>query len=156
MKNILSYLIFTTFLLTFNASLANIIKGEWSFTKDPEYCYIGSAPDIIDIPSGKKRGDTYVLVYRINKSKEPVVQIVAGYPFDENSEVKIIIDNNNFSFPLIEEDTAFTDDDRKIILAMKKGMQLTVIGKSSRGTQTKDIYNLKGFTSAYNKLFDDC
>ena len=54
-----------------------------------------------------------------------------------------------FTIPCIE-------NDNKVILSMKKGLELIVKGHSSRGTLTKDIYTLKGFTAAYNNLFDDC
>ena len=46
--------------------------------------------------------------------------------------------------------------DKEVIFAMKKGIKLTVKGESSRGTKTTDIYTLKGFTVAYNQLFNDC
>ena len=39
---------------------------------------------------------------------------------------------------------------------MKKGLELTVTGESSRGTITNDTYALKGLTAAYNKLVEDC
>ena len=51
---------------------------------------------------------------------------------------------------------AWTDEDDKIIFAMKKGLELEVTGESSRGTITNDIYTLKGFTAALNKLTDEC
>ena len=51
---------------------------------------------------------------------------------------------------------AWTDEDNKVIFAMKKGLNLLVTGESSRGTITNDTYTLKGFTSAYNKLEKDC
>ena len=39
---------------------------------------------------------------------------------------------------------------------MKKGLNLTLTGESSRGTITNDNYSLKGFTAAINKLNKDC
>ena len=39
--------------------------------------------------------------------------------------------------------------------AMKKGIQLTVFGISSRETKTTDTYTLNGFTAAYNELIND-
>ena len=39
---------------------------------------------------------------------------------------------------------------------MKKGLELILSGESSRGTITNDIYTLKGFTLAINKLNEDC
>ena len=87
--------------------------------------------------------------------KNAIIQIVAGYPFKDNLEVIAIIDNTQFNF-YSEDDTAWTNDDNEVIFAMKKGIKLTVKGESSRGTKIKDIYTLKGFTLAYNQLFNDC
>ena len=39
---------------------------------------------------------------------------------------------------------------------MKKGLKLTLVGESTRGTITKDVYTLNGFTAAINKLNKDC
>ena len=39
---------------------------------------------------------------------------------------------------------------------MKKGLELTLTGESTRGTITNDVYTLKGFTNAVNQLNQDC
>ena len=155
MKNYFTFLLFSLSLLLSLSSVAKIEQGKWNFVKDPDYCYIGSAPEKLDIPEGKLRGDTYILVYRINKSKNAIVQIVVGYPFKNKQEVIVKIDNAQFNF-YSEDDTAWTNDDDKVIFAMKKGIKLTVKGISSRGTITTDIYTLKGFTAAFNRLQNDC
>ena len=51
---------------------------------------------------------------------------------------------------------AWTEEDAKVIFAMKKGLKLTVTGESSRGTITNDTYTLDGFTAVYNQLINDC
>ena len=51
---------------------------------------------------------------------------------------------------------AWTEEDAKVIFAMKKGLELKVTGESSRGTVTNDTYTLNGFTAAYNKLTEEC
>ena len=155
MKNYLTLLIFVVILEFASLSLANVEKGKWNFVKETEYCYIGSAPIETDIPEGKQRGITYILVYRINKSKDAIVQIAAGYPYKKDQKVSVTIDNSQFDF-YSEDDAAWFNDDNKVIFAMKKGIKLTVKGESSRGTKTTDIYTLKGFTAAYNQLFKDC
>ena len=137
------------------SSHANVEKGKWNFVKETDYCYIGSAPAETDLPEGKQRGITYILVYRINKSKEAVVQIAAGYPYKKDQNVGVTIDNAQFDF-YSDDDAAWFNDDSKVIFAMKKGIKLTVKGESTRGTKTTDIYTLKGFTLAYNQLFNDC
>ena len=155
MKNYLTFLIFIPMLALATSSYADVEKGKWNFVKDTDYCYIGSAPIETDLPEGKKRGVTYILVYRINNSKEAVVQIAAGYPYKKDQNVDVTIDNVQFDF-YSDDDTAWSNDDNKVIFAMKKGIKLTVNGESSRGTKTTDIYTLKGFTAGYNQLFNDC
>ena len=155
MKNYLSFLIFILILAFFTSSYAGVEKGKWNFVKEIDYCYVGSAPTETDLPEGKQRGLTYILVYRINKSKDAIVQITAGYPYKKGQTVSVTIDNSQYDF-FSDDDAAWTNDDSKVIFAMKKGIKLTVKGESSRSTKTKDIYTLKGFTTAYNQLFSNC
>ena len=72
--------------------------GKWNFADDEIYCIIGSYPIKQDIPEGKKRGDTFVLVYRMNKSPDAIIEIRAGYPYDEKKPVEIKIDKNYYKF----------------------------------------------------------
>ena len=138
--------------------MADIEKGKWNYVKENDYCFIGSLPIKSDIPEGKKRGKTYVLVYRINKNPDAIVQIEAGYPYDQNNIVEVKIDKTLYKFSSEEDtpETAWTDKDEEVIYAMKKGIKLNVHGISQRGTKTIDTYTLNGFTSAYNKLTKDC
>ena len=144
--------IITLFLSTESFSLE---KGKWTFTKDKDWCYIGSIP-LLEEGNYTKRGDTYFLVYRINNQPNPEIQINAGYNYSETKEVEVIIDNNKNLLSIVEGDTAWTENDKKIIESMKKGKEMIVKGTSSRGTLTTDTYTLIGFTAAYNKLKKDC
>ena len=155
MKNYLTFFIFILILTFATSSYANVEMGKWNFIKEVDYCFIGSAPVETDLPESKQRGITYILVYRINKSKDAIVQIAAGYPYKKDQNVDVTIDNVQFDF-YSDDDTAWSNDDNKVIFAMKKGIKLTIKGESSRGTKTTDIYTLKGFTAAYNQLFNDC
>lgn len=155
MKNHLTFFIFILILTFATSSYANVEMGKWNFIKEVDYCFIGSAPVETDLPESKQRGITYILVYRINKSKDAIVQIAAGYPYKKDQNVDVTIGNVQFDF-YSDDDTAWSNDDNKVIFAMKKGIKLTVKGESSRGTKTTDIYTLKGFTAAYNQLFNDC
>ena len=111
-----------------------------------------------DLPKDKKRGDTYILVYRMIGNSNAIIQIEAGYNYNTDEDIKIKIDNTTFKFYTTEDvpDSAWTDNDDKVIFAMKKGLDLTITGESSRGTVTNDKYTLKGFTSAFNKLSEEC
>ena len=142
-------------LLPASILLANIEKGKWNFVNEDNYCYVGSLPISSDIPEGKKRGDVYILVYRINKNPEAVVQINFGYPYKVEEPVNVKIDNKNYEF-YADGDSAWTSNDDEVIYAMKKGIKLNVHGISQRGTKTIDTYTLNGFTVAYNKLTKDC
>ena len=136
----------------------SIEKGKWSFVKDEDWCYIGSSPIKSDLPETKKRGDNYILVYKIIGSEENIIQIEAGYKYNLDKKINVKIDNANFDFYSTEDspETAWTNDDKKVIYAMKKGLELTLTGVSARGTITNDIYTLKGFTNAVNLLNNDC
>jgi len=107
------------------------------------------------MPKDKKRGDVYILVYRINKNPDVIVQISAGYIYKNDTPVKVKIDKKVYEF-FSEDDSAWTNDDNKIIYAMKMGVELVVTGFSNRETKTIDTYTLNGFTAAYNKLTKDC
>ena len=78
----------------------------------------------------------------------------------EDAKLGIIvkIDKGEYNFYTTQEipGTAWTNEDSKVIFAMKKGLELVVKGESSRGTITNDEYTLKGFTAEYNKLIEEC
>ena len=146
-------------LLTFTSNVSfSLEKAKWSFVKDDSWRYIGSMPIKSDLPKSKKRGDNYILVYKVIGSDENIVQIEAGYKYNLNKAISVKIDNTYFEFYSTEDssETAWTNNDKKVIYAMKKGINLTLSAESARGTVTNDIYTLKGFTSAVNQLNKDC
>ena len=151
-----------TFIIIFFANISNNLfaleKGSWTLTTDNDWCYIGSLPIKSDLPETKKRGENYILVYKIIGSDQNIVQVEAGYQYNLDKDIIVKIDNTSFEFYSTEDssETAWTDNDEKVIYAMKKGLELVLIGQSNRGTMTKDTYTLKGFTSAINKLNEDC
>tara|TARA_E500000081_G_scaffold96978_1_gene98010 strand:- start:425 stop:898 length:474 start_codon:yes stop_codon:yes gene_type:complete len=151
-----------TFIIIFFANISNNLfaleKGSWTLTTDNDWCYIGSLPIKSDLPETKKRGENYILVYKIIGSDQNIVQVEAGYQYNLDKDIIVKIDNTSFEFYSTEDssETAWTDNDEKVIYAMKKGLELVLIGQSNRGTMTKDTYTLKGFTSALNKLNEDC
>ena len=152
-------LTFTSILIiSFSSSLFALEKGSWTLTKDNDWCYIGSLPIKSDLSETKKRGENYILVYKIMGSDENIVQVEAGYQYNLEKDIIVKIDDTFFKLYSTEDssETAWTDDDDKVIYAMKKGLELVLIGHSSRGTITNDTYTLKGFTSAINKLNKDC
>ena len=133
-------------------------KGKWTFVKEDDWCYIGSLPLKSDLPETKTRGKNYILVYKIIGSDENIVQVEAGYKYNLDKDIIFKIDNTYFDLYSIEDssETAWTDDDKKVIYAMKKGLELVLSGESIYGTITNDTYTLKGFTAAINMLNKNC
>ena len=158
MKKLLILLLFFNVFFISYISAIELEPGKWNFIVDDDYCYIGSTPINTEIEKGKKRGITYILVYRINKNPDPIVQIEAGFPYDQKKTIEVIIDKTLYEFfsEEVTPETAWTNKDKEVIFAMKKGIKLIMKGYSSRGTLIKDTYTLNGFTSAYNKLIKDC
>ena len=152
------YISLSVFLVFIIKQSFAIDKGKWSFVKDEDWCYIGSSPVESDLPETKKRGDNYILVYKIVGNDENIIQIEAGYKYDLEKSINVKIDNTDFNFYTTEDssETAWTNDDSKVIYAMKKGLELILTGHSTRGTVTNDLYTLKGFTKAINLLNEDC
>tara|TARA_B100000029_G_C17444807_1_gene912837 strand:+ start:539 stop:1012 length:474 start_codon:yes stop_codon:yes gene_type:complete len=157
MKKILQILI-SCILCSISFNTHSLEKGKWTLVKDEDWCFIGSINVETDLPQDKNRGDTYILVYKLIGNDENIVQIEAGYNYNLEKDISVKIDNSTFTFYSTKDspETAWTDDDKKVIYAMKKGLQLILTGESSRGTKTNDVYTLKGFTSAINQLNNDC
>ena len=156
MKNL--YLILFTIFVILPVKGYSLEKGKWSFVKDDTWCYIGSLPLKSDLPDTKKRGENYILVYKLIGSDEKIIQIEAGYNYNLSADIIVKIDQAEYGFYTTEDssDTAWTNNDSEVIYAMKKGLELILNGESSRGTITNDTYTLKGFTAALNKLNEDC
>ena len=156
MKIFLSFFLLVYAILSFEAF--SLERGQWSFVKTDQYCYVGSIAIESDLPPEKKRGDFYILVYKNIGSPETIVQIEAGYDYKIGSDINVSIDKGAYIFYTTIDlpSAAWTEEDSKVIFAMKKGLEMIVNGESSRGTITNDVYTLKGFTASYNKLLEDC
>ena len=125
-------------------------------------CYIGAEP-ITSQGKYKKRGQTFLLVtHRPKESNKRnrfnVVSLRAGYTYKKASTVKMLIGRSTFKL-FTTKQWAFAENaklDQKVIKAMQRGSTLIVDGISSRGTETKDTYSLKGFTAAYKAINKAC
>ena len=62
-------------------------------------------------------------------------------------------------FDFLQDQIAWTSDpevDGMLIKAMQRGTTMIIKGVSSRGTNTKDTYSLRGFTAAYKAISKVC
>ncbi|MFK7834770.1 MAG: invasion associated locus B family protein [Sulfitobacter sp.] len=141
-------------------------KTDWSvFVEDnPTECWGVSTPkETVNSRDGRvvavNRGQTLLMVfYRPSAGAKGQVAFTGGYPFASGSTVTMNISGN--SFELFTEGEwawpATTDDDSKIITAMKRGANATLSGVSGRGTNTKDTFSLLGFTAAVEDAAKRC
>lgn len=134
--------------------------GDWSvFTISKggsTVCYIASAP-VQSTGNYSRRGEPYLL---ITHRSAPVdeVSTSSGYPYKDGTKVRVDIDGNKFEL-FTKEELAWaydTDQDRKMVEAMKRGTRMTVRGTSPRDTYSIDTYSLRGVTAAYNKMKSLC
>lgn len=107
---------------------------------------------------GKKRGDIFIYVTHRPKSKRfHEVSLDMGYPVKPGSDVTLKIGSKKFKL-FVKGQSAFarSEDDPKIVKAMRAGNSLVVTGQSSKGTKTKDSFSLSGFSKANNAVNTAC
>lgn len=106
-----------------------------------------------------RRGTVSVAVtHRPSQRIKAEVSIAAGYPYQEGSEVKLLVDEQIFTL-FTNGENAFARDsaaDATLVEAMKRGRRMIVQGVSRRGTLTKDTYSLSGFTRSYQAISRAC
>lgn len=120
-------------------------------------CFIGTKPK--DSKGDySSRGDIFLLVtHRPAESRNGVVIIETGYPYKTESTVEVKIDGKPFRMWTEGEYAyAYADEDKVLVQAMKRGLEMVVQGRSTRGTLTTDTYSLKGFTDAYQAISNAC
>ncbi len=108
---------------------------------------------------GRPRGKIYALVtHRPAKNSTNVVSFIAGYNYKPGSEVTVKIGTRNFSL-FTEGDGAWARDeetDNRLVQAIRAGLTMVVEGVSEFGTETTDIYSLRGSTAAINAINRAC
>ncbi|MBM1632829.1 hypothetical protein JQV27_10390 [Sulfitobacter mediterraneus] len=141
-------------------------KTDWSvFVEDnPTECWGVSTPkESVNTRDGRvvavNRGQTLLMVfYRPSAGAKGQVAFTGGYPFAAGSTVNMDISGTTFEL-FTEGEWAWpatTDDDAKIITAMKRGATAILSGRSGRGTNTKDTFSLLGFTAAVEDAGKRC
>lgn len=141
-------------------------KTDWSVfvEDDPTECWSVSTPkETVNSRDGRvvavNRGQTLLMVfYRPSAGAKGQVAFTGGYPFASGSTVTMDISGNTYQL-FTEGEWAWpatTEDDARIITAMKRGAAAEVSGRSGRGTDTKDTFSLLGFTAAVEDAAKRC
>jgi hypothetical protein len=81
-----------------------------------------------------------------------------GYPFPAGNKVTVTIGSDKFEL-FTKDEGAFvkkTEDEGRVIEAMKAGSAMKVQGRSARGTNTTDNYSLSGISDALERIAKEC
>lgn len=141
-------------------------ETDWSVfvESNPKECWSVSAPKkTVNTRGGKvvavRRSDILLFVFfRPGEGVKGEVSFTGGYPFAAGSTVDLDIDGTRFEM-FTKGEWAWaknSDEDAKIIAAMKRGKQAVLTARSKRGTQTRDTFSLLGFTAAVEDAEKRC
>lgn len=123
-----------------------------------QVCSLWSAPQKAE-GNYTRRGDIFVWVtHRPADKALNRVSFEMGYPFKPNAKLEVRIDNEDFTL-LTDGSTAFNIEartDERMVKAMRAAREMEVNGISRRGTKTRDVYSLLGFTAAHKAISKAC
>lgn len=143
-------------------------KRDWSIFEAGEgaskVCWIVSQPKTSSAARGGQtvqvnRGDIFLMVaIRPNDNVKNEVSFLSGYPFKEGSNVTVTVGSNNYKLFTNGENawTQSSAEDDQITAAFRAGSDTRVVGESSRGTTTRDVFSLSGFTAALTAARERC
>ena len=163
-KNLLLILfsfIFSTSYAEENLKSIGKFKDWESFVMSQEgnkICFAQSVP-IVRAPKKLKREPSRLFVsFRPNENIKNEISVTNGYEFKVKTPVSAksgkktydLFSKGRFAWVVDNE------DERKLIVTMKKASRLMIIGNSDKGDQTTDHYSMMGFTKAYNAAKKNC
>ncbi len=138
--------------------------GDWgAYTASPggrKVCFALSKPiSSATKPPGRNRDQPYFFVStRPAENVKEEASVIVGYPLRPNSDVTAQIGSTTYLM-YSQNDGAWIKnpaEESGMIDAMRKGADMTIKGVSSRGTETTDVFSLKGFTQATQRIAQEC
>ena len=163
-KILILYLFCFTFeTLSAEENLKSIGKfKDWeSFTLSQEgnkVCFAQSTP-VVRAPKKLKREPSRLFVsFRPAQNIKNEISVTNGYDFKLKAPVTAksgkkkydLFSKGRFAWVVDNE------DEKKLIITMKKASRLMIIGNTKKGDQTTDHYSMMGFTKAYNTAKKNC
>ncbi|MEZ5776844.1 MAG: invasion associated locus B family protein [Paracoccaceae bacterium] len=138
---------------------------DWSVfvEESPKECWGVSAPkETVNTKDGQavavRRGDILLFVTYRPGGAQGEVSFTGGYPFAGGSTVSLDIGGTGFEL-FTDGEWAWSgssEEDAKIIGALKAGASAVLTGRSGRGTQTKDTFSLLGVSAALDEAAKRC
>lgn len=159
---IISFITFGVFPMAVGAQTKDQSFKNWTtYTTtidNKKLCYVTSAAEK-KTGNTVKRGGSYFIVTNISSNIDEV-SVSSGYPYKENSKVKLTFDNGKTYFmSLIKGEIAWIKEEkleREVVSLLKSKKYIDVKGVSTKGTYSVDRYSLIGFSSAYNRMKSLC
>ena len=121
-------------------------------------CFAQSIP-VVRAPKKLKREPSRLFVsFRRSENIKNEVSVTNGYEFKLKAPVAAksgkktydLFSKGKFAWVIDNE------DERKLIVTMKKASRLMIIGNTLNDDQTTDHYSMMGFTKAYNTAKKSC
>ena len=121
-------------------------------------CFAQSVP-VVRAPKKLKREPSRLFVsFRPAQNIKNEISVTNGYDFKLKAPVTAKSGKKNYDlfskgrFAWVVDN----EDEKKLIITMKKASRLMIIGNTEKGDQTTDHYSMMGFTKAYNTAKKNC
>ena len=110
-------------------------------------------------PPNRSRDATYVFVAsRPADNVRNEVSVMFGYSFKPNAEASLEIGGASFAM-YTQSDGGWVKnaaEEPRLVESMRKTGDMTVKGVSARGTNSSDVYSLKGLAQALDRVAQEC
>lgn len=110
-------------------------------------------------PPNRPRDPAYVFVStRPSEKVKNEFSLMMGYGLKPGSEASAEIGSTQFAL-YTQGDGAWVKnaaEEDRLVDALRKGADVTIKGLSARGTETTDVFSLKGITQALDRVAQDC
>jgi len=110
-------------------------------------------------PPNRPRDPAYVFVS--TRPAEKVVNevsVMIGYQLKSGSESSLEVGGARYAMYTQGEGLWIKNaaEEERMVDALRKGTDVTIKGVSAKGTETTDVFSLKGLTQALDRLAQDC
>jgi hypothetical protein len=110
-------------------------------------------------PPNRPRNGTYVFIAsRPADNVRNEVSVMFGYSFKPNAEASLEIGGASFAM-YTQSDGGWVKnaaEEPRLVESMRKAGDMTVKGVSARGTNSSDVYSLKGLVQALDRVAQEC
>jgi len=121
-------------------------------------CFAQSIP-VVRAPKKLKRDPSRLFIsFRPSENIKNEISVTNGYEF--KIKAPVTAKSGKKSYDLFSKDkfawVVDNEDEKKLIVTMKKASRLMIIGSTQKGDRTTDHYSMMGFTKAYNTAKKNC